>query len=98
MFHIILNLNLQLQQNQGGLFSEVRAVAQNSCLAQRMTVPKRKEHRENPGAPCATIWLAMEKPLENLVGFFPFCSEIYNFLETLFQSSLGFIFHFITHF
>lgn len=38
MFHIILNLNLQLQQNQEGLFSQVRAVAQNSCSAQGMTV------------------------------------------------------------
>lgn len=70
MFHIILNLNLQLQQNQEGLFSQVRAVAQNSCSAQGMTVSERKEHWENPGAPCATMWLVMQKPLENLVFFF----------------------------
>lgn len=95
MFYIILNLNLHLHQNQEGLFSQGLAVAQNSCIAQGMTM---LERQENPGAPCATMWFVMQKPLENLVVFFSFCSEMYNFLATLFQSSLGFIFHFYIHF
>lgn len=45
-----------------------RAVAQNSCIAQGMTM---SERQENPGVPRATLWFVMQKSLENLVGFFP---------------------------
>lgn len=96
MFHIILNLNLQIHHNQEGFI-----LSSKGCGTKLMHCAGYDHVRDAVTQEIQVLlvplWFVMQKLLENLVGFFSFCSEMYNFIATLLQNSLGFIF-FIFHF